>query len=142
MPLNVNCRSGHACYREPMQRSGASRRIRLACRCRTPAFQATQLVRCIATVRKFRVCDGRKHPRIQKLFCPGSTPEKSMKAWPGGVQPTSLQCWPRRSDGQVTRCRNLKANIAELRELASRHSVDTATFHKTRFAGCGRQLCA
>ncbi|CAE7573933.1 unnamed protein product [Symbiodinium necroappetens] len=44
---------------------------------------------------------------------PGSTPEKSMKAWPGGVQPTSLQCWPRRSDGQVTRCRNQTAIVLE-----------------------------
>ena len=42
---------------------------------------------------------------------PGETPEKSNQAWPGRVQPTTLQCWPRRSDGQVTRCRASTAQV-------------------------------
>lgn len=25
---------------------------------------------------------------------PAATPDLTMKAWPGGVQPTPLQCWP------------------------------------------------
>mmetsp|Transcript_61601 Transcript_61601/g.144409 ORF Transcript_61601/g.144409 Transcript_61601/m.144409 type:complete len:490 (+) Transcript_61601:61-1530(+) len=44
---------------------------------------------------------------------PGENSEKSMKAWPGGLQPSSLQCWPRRSDGQITRCRNQTALVLE-----------------------------
>eukprot|EP00437_Effrenium_voratum_P026933 CAMPEP_0181411492 /NCGR_PEP_ID=MMETSP1110-20121109/7905_1 /TAXON_ID=174948 /ORGANISM="Symbiodinium sp., Strain CCMP421" /LENGTH=475 /DNA_ID=CAMNT_0023534117 /DNA_START=48 /DNA_END=1472 /DNA_ORIENTATION=+ len=44
---------------------------------------------------------------------PAETPLETMKAWPGGVQPTPLQCWPRRTDGQLMRCRNQTATVLE-----------------------------
>eukprot|EP00440_Ansanella_granifera_P046120 gb/GFBE01049949.1/.p1 GENE.gb/GFBE01049949.1/~~gb/GFBE01049949.1/.p1 ORF type:complete len:502 (+),score=84.69 gb/GFBE01049949.1/:1-1506(+) len=44
---------------------------------------------------------------------PGDTPEQSMKAWPNGEQPSSLQCWPRRDDGLPMRCRNKTAIVLE-----------------------------
>eukprot|EP00435_Cladocopium_sp_Y103_P047996 s1160_g14.t1 len=44
---------------------------------------------------------------------PADTPPQTMQAWPGGVQPTPLQCWPRRSDGLLSRCRNQTAIVLE-----------------------------
>mmetsp|Transcript_29437 Transcript_29437/g.64367 ORF Transcript_29437/g.64367 Transcript_29437/m.64367 type:complete len:574 (-) Transcript_29437:76-1797(-) len=44
---------------------------------------------------------------------PGDTTAMSRSAWPGGEQPTNLQCWPRRSSGFPHRCENRTATVLE-----------------------------
>jgi len=44
---------------------------------------------------------------------PAPTATRSRKAWPGGQQPTNLQCWPRRADGFPEPCPYQQVEILE-----------------------------
>jgi len=44
---------------------------------------------------------------------PAQDAAQAMQVWPGGEEPTSLQCWPRASNGLPMRCLNQTATILE-----------------------------
>lgn len=44
---------------------------------------------------------------------PAPTADRSREAWPGGEQPTNLQCWPRHQDGFPQRCQFQQARVLE-----------------------------